>query len=336
MWFWVNSNLHDRSDSNRIIDYITESVREALVIHPEVYAAILMGSCSRGEESYYLDDAGVLQLLSDYEFTVVTNTNSIPEAANKDLIELNRKLKEEIVSPFFNLEWNFVWKKKLPLMDKRFINFEMSEAKYLICGDEGVFSLLPRINVHNLNFAELNSVVNHRLYHVLRDFSQIPEHQQKYLIARNTLDILSVVLPYEGKLICSYKKRLEQFPTKLVGTAFSDDILIRLKKSLEIKKNYSSLLYKDISVEDMLNMFIKDMQNLHDYQKVKQKGLAFSVDKRRLFKAVMKLQGKQIKKVLQRPEEEEKLFQDMMHSLRDRSFMTCDFSDRMIELYQYQ
>lgn len=332
----MNSNSHARSDGNRIIDYITESVREVLVIHPEVYAAILMGSCSRGEESYYLNETGGWELLSDYEFTVVTNTNSIPEAVNKDLTELNQKIKKEIKSPFFNLEWNFVWKKKLPLIDKRFINFEMSEAKCLICGDEGVFSLLPRVNIHNLNFAELNSVVNHRLYHVLRDFSRISEHQQKYLIARNTLDILSVVLPYEGKLICSYKKRLEQFPTKLAGAAFSEDILVRMNKSLEMKRNYSSPLYNEVSVEELLNTFVSDMQNLHDYQKVKQKGRAFAVDKRRLIKAVLKLQGKQIRLVLHRPEEEEKLFQDMMHSLRNRDFMTCDFSDRIMELYQYR
>lgn len=332
----MSGNSHTRSAGNQIIDYITARIRETLVIHPEVYAAILMGSCSRGEESYYLDDACRWQLLSDYEFTVVTNTNSISEAVNKDLTELNQKLKREIVSPFFNLEWNFVWKKKLPLMDKRFINFEMSEAKYLICGDEGVFSLLPQINVHNLNFAELNSVVNHRLYHVLRDFSRIPEHQQKYLIARNTLDILSVVLPYEGKLICSYQKRLGQFPTALAGVAFSDDILVRMNKSLEMKRNYSSPLYNEVSVEELLNTFVSDMQNLHDYQKVKQKGRAFAVDKRRLIKAVLKLQGKQIRLVLHRPEEEEKLFQDMMRSLRDRDFMTCDFSDRIMELYQYR
>lgn len=332
----MSGNSHVRYAGNQIIDYITASIRETLVIHPEVYAAILMGSCSRGEESYYLDETGVWQLLSDYEFTVVTNKNSIPESVNKDLSELNQKLKEEIVSPFFNLEWNFVWKKKLPLMDKRFINFEMSEAKYLICGDEGVFSLLPKISVCNLNFAELNSVVNHRLYHVLRDFSRISEHQQKYMIARNTLDILSVVLPYEGKLICSYQKRLEQFPTALAGTAFSDDILVRLKNSLEMKRNYSSSLYKEASVDDMLYTFVKDMQNLHDYQKTKQKGKAFSVDRRRLLKAVMKLQRKEIKKVLERPDDEEKLYQEMVNSLKNKTFMTCDFSDRVMELYQYR
>lgn len=98
----------------------------------------------------------------------------------------------------------------------------------------------------------------------------------------HTLDILSVVLPYEGMLICSYQKRLEHFPKALIGTKFSADILNRLRNCLEMKKNYSSVLYEKLDVEEMLDTFIKDMRALHEFQKEKQDGTAFSVDRRRL------------------------------------------------------
>lgn len=330
------SDSHLHSNRKNAVDLITAHVRAVLEGYQEVYAAILMGSCSRGEESYYLDAEGQWQLLSDYEFTVITNSNMIPEALDEKLKDLNSFLKKKVKSPFFNLEWNYVWKKKLPMMDKRFINFEMAEARCMICGDETVFSLFPKIDVGNLNFAELNSVVNHRLYHVLRDFTQIPEHQQKYLIARNTLDILSVVLPYEGMLICSYQKRLEHFPKALIGTKFSADILNRLRNCLEMKKNYSSVLYEKLAVEEMLDTFIEDMRALHEFQKEKQNGTAFSVDRRRLVKAVLKLRKTEIRQVLARPDEEEKLYQDMMCSLENRDFIPGNYPQRMIALYQYQ
>ena len=319
-----------------MVDKITAHVRSVLTGFQEVYAAILMGSCSRGEESYYVNADGQRQLLSDYEFTIITNSNSIPEALDEKLRGLNSSLKEEIKSPFFNLEWNYVWKKKLPMMDRRFINFEMAEARCLICGNDAVFSLFPQIDVRNLNFAELNSVVNHRLYHVFRDFAQIPEHQQKYLIARNTLDILSVVLPYEGMLICSYQKRLEHFPQALIGTSFSADILNRLRNCLEMKKNYSSALYEKLTAEEMLDTFIEDMCALHEFQKEKQGGTAFAVDRRRLVKAVLKLRKAGICQVLARPNEEEKLYQDMVRSLKGRDFISGNYPQRMMALYQYQ
>ena len=102
-----DSHLH--STGKNMVDLITAHVRAVLESCQEVYAAILMGSCSRGEESYYLDAEGQWQLLSDYEFTVITNSNMIPEALDEKLKDLNSFLKKKVKSPFFNLEWNYVW-----------------------------------------------------------------------------------------------------------------------------------------------------------------------------------------------------------------------------------
>ena len=312
---------------------ITELVRRAISGHREVYAAVLMGSCSRGEECYCQAEDGELQLLSDYEFTVVTKGRGFPKAVDTALKKLNEELKAKLQSPFFRLEWNYVWKYKLPFMDKRFIHFEMAEARFLICGNEKVFDLLPRINVKNLNYAELDSIINHRVYHVLRDYSRVSEHRKKYLIARNTLDILSVVLPYEGELICSYKKRIERLPALVTDRYFTGDLKSRLHCCLDMKMDDSSPFYEMTSADAMLSLFILDMDSLHEYMRDRQGGRAFQTDRRRVLKALSRFRFAEVKDVLERPEREEALYTDMMDEMRERIRDPDDFSPRVYELY---
>ena len=269
------------------VDLISHQVFNVLNGVGNVYAAILLGSCSRGEESYFVTEDGERQLLSDYEMIVVTKENRIPQQAEAGLRELRYNLRSRSKSPFFDLEWNYYWKRKLPFMDKRFINFEMKTAGKLICGDPKVFDLLPGITVENLNFAELDSIVNHRLYHVLKGFWGIDEHQKKYLIARNTLDITSVVLPFEGKLICSYEKRIEALPEKLCKGVFGDNIIERLNDYLEMKKDSLSAAYEKYCVDEMLELFLRDMYALYEYQKSNQMGKAFCQNKRLMLKGIL-------------------------------------------------
>ena len=55
------------------------------------------------------------------------------------------------------------------LLDKRFIFFEARESACTIYGNKSAIELFPVINIKNLNFCELNTVIIHRLYHVLRN-----------------------------------------------------------------------------------------------------------------------------------------------------------------------
>lgn len=305
---------------NLTVEYITGRVKNALDGIENVYAAVLLGSCSRGEESWFTDAQGQKQLLSDYEFMIITVKKGICEASEKRLEALRTELCWQSASPFFNLEWNYYWKNKLPFMDKRFINFEMAAARRLIIGNPSVFKIMPQINVKNLNFSELNSIVNHRLYHVLKDYAYIGGHDKKYLIARNSLDITSVVLPYEGKLICSYQKRLRAFPEQVCGDFFDPGLKNRLHNYYEMKINYSSSLYKNTDAEAMLRQFISDMKALHSYQEKKQNGNAFCINKRLLFNAFFHFRRKEFHELMKRPYEEEKLYQDMLTMLEKSDF----------------
>lgn len=302
----------------KTIGEITKLVSAVFVDVPDVFAVVLMGSCSRGEETWRTTEDGNKELMSDYEFTIFLN-NMIPRTIsllNNRLTMLNSRLKLTTSSPFFRLEWNYFHVKKVPFIDKRFINFEMKTANYLIYGNSTIFKLLPNISIKNINYSELMSIINHRLYHVLKDVHLSDEHEKKYLIARNTLDIPSIVLPLEGDLVCSYKKRISTFIDKKYDTIFENDLGSRLSSYYLMKTDYSSELYCEVAVNEMLNLFIKDMMKLHDYMCRKHHGKPFIVDKRRLLKACLKCNIRQIAYIINRPNEEEALYQYMLAKLQ--------------------
>ena len=304
-----------------------------------IYAVILLGSCSRGEESYFIAEDGERQLLSDYELMVVTEKNEIPRQAEAGLRKLRADLRSRLKSPFFDLEWNYYGKHKLPFMDKRFIHFEMKTAGKLICGNPRVFDLMPKITVKNLNFAELDSIVNHRLYHVLKSFGGIEEHQKKYLIARNTLDVTSVVLPFEGKLICSYEKRIAAFPESLCNGVFGDNMKERLNDYLAMKKDYLSAAYEKYGAAEMLEVFLRDMSALYEYQKTKQMGKAFCQNRRARLKGVLSLNRKRVSEANRRPDAEDALFHEMYALIRNKDFSRNKIdavSEKVFSLYHYR
>ena len=137
----------------RTIDEITKSVSAVFVGVPDVFAVVLMGSCSRGEETWRSAEDGNRELMSDYEFTIFLK-NMNPQTISlldNSLTELNLHLKMSTNSPFFSLEWNYFHAKRVPFIDKRFINFEMKAAKYLIYGNDAIFKLMPSISVKNIN-----------------------------------------------------------------------------------------------------------------------------------------------------------------------------------------
>ena len=86
------------------VNQISEKVRETLDGCPEVVAALLMGSCSRGEETYFVNELGERELLSDYEMLIIVHDKMDTKASDSKLKVLARELKEQSSSPCFELE----------------------------------------------------------------------------------------------------------------------------------------------------------------------------------------------------------------------------------------
>lgn len=283
-------------------------------------AIVEVGSCSRGEESYFINDYGERELLSDYEVLAVIGRGEDRTHLELQLSAIGEELKQDSNSPFFSFDYAFTPRWKLPLLDKRLIHFETREAASVVIGDKDVVFEFPTINLGNLNYSELASVVNHRLYHVIKDYASVSDRKKKYLIARNTLDIPTVVLPYFGKLICGYRERNAAMRGLEGSLPFAPGFEQRLERSLKMKLDFDSDLYAIVDSEELLDCFISDMRNLHDFLACRNGGECFIRPRRRVISSLFRFSPGGVKLALSFPMEEENIYQSMVDKLSCRSF----------------
>lgn len=313
-------------------------VAKCLKNFPDIVAALLMGSCSRGEETYFINSNGEKELLSDYEMLIIIKDKSDCSDCDKALMVLAEQLKAQSSSYCFELEWSYKKKSELRRLDKRFIFFEAKECSKIIYGNPKVLELFPRITLKNLNYCELDTIIVHRLYHVLRDTGISDEKYAKYLIARNTLDIPSVVLPLEGVLVSTYKKRIEMF-LKLPESEFiSEGLKKRLEDYLEMKKNYESELYDQYDLTVMGKWFLEDFRNLYTYQHNKQKGKTFVRNSRMLLSSIYRRNTDLFSVWMRWSEINEKLCADMFEAISSRKVYEqkiASIKETMMKLYGY-
>lgn len=321
------------------VNQISERVRETLAGCPEVVAALLMGSCSRGEETYFINGRGEQELLSDYEMLIIVHDKMDTKVSDNKLKLLARELKGQSSSPCFELEWSYKTEHQMKKLDKRFIFFEARESACTIYGNKSATELFPVINIKNLNFCELNTVIIHRLYHVLRDCLNTDEHYQQYLIARNTLDIPTAVLPLCGILQSSYEKRNATFGEYALQYGFPKGLVVRLTDYLQMKKDYNAEQYKDYSLEFMKKQFVADMKMLYEFQKEYQNGHAFRKNRRLLISAIYRRSAGLFRMCLLWEKENESLYHKMIRMIEENNISYVELNElqeEMIGIYNYK
>ena len=321
------------------VEQISDKVKGALSNCQEVIAALLMGSCARGEETYFINKNGDRELLSDYEMLIIVQDNCSVEESNRKLRTLANELKSQSWSPCFELEWSYKTIGELRKLDKRFIFFEAKESAYVICGKKEAIKMFPNITIDNLNYCELNTVLIHRLYHVIRDYMIADEHYQKYLIARNTLDLPTAILPLIGILQSTYECRNRTFRKYASEYDFSENLVDRLDDYLCMKKNYDADEYSFYTVDDMRNHFVEDMKSFYRFQKKMQNGHAFKKNNRLFLSGVYRRNIKLIRMSIQWENMNEELYKKMIYMLENGN-VTKDglksLQDEMFDIYSYR
>lgn len=303
-----------------------------------IISVLAMGSCARDEETYFTNINGQKEMMSDFEMLIITSSNAETVEISEKLSKLREKLLEIRHSQSFDLEWSFKNVNQLKMLDKRFIFFETKAAGKIIYGENSILNHFPDINLHNLNYCELNTVIIHRLYHVARDLASKDEQYKKYLIARNSLDFATAFLPLAGILTATYTRRMAELEKIAEKYKIPDDLIHRQRNYLVMKKDYSSKLYNAYQFSDMLQDFYQDFQLLKYLQCQLQSGVLFRNGKRRLLSALYHGNIKSLKLYLQ--------WQNSLNMLCDELFMTiaCEnvqeqdltkIKTQMMELFGY-
>jgi len=203
----MNATKAAWDEITRVAD-ILRSIPEASVL--------LLGSAARGElaEGWI---GGRREVFSDYEFMVVTahRVDSRTRAEIQRRVDtLRRSLGYR--NPLFHIDVTWQQRDRLPRLPPTIFTFELKENARLLAGPD-IRPHIPIVTLANLNRYKTNDILHNRLWAVLLyipsafirgRMSELEEITTGYLLARNALDLSTVLLPMQGILLPTYRQRI--------------------------------------------------------------------------------------------------------------------------------
>jgi predicted nucleotidyltransferase len=177
---------------------------------------LLLGSAARGELAEGVI-GGQHEVFSDYEFMVVT-PRRLPIAQQRRLRQAAETLARGFGyrNPLFHVDVTFRERGRLSRMPRTIFTFELKCNARVVSGPD-VRDLLPDVNLDNLDWRDTNEILSRRLWAILHAmpvaFAQgknegLLEVAMSYLLARNALDLSTVLLPRQGVLLPTYRERV--------------------------------------------------------------------------------------------------------------------------------
>ena len=174
---------------------------------------ILLGSLSRGEATWTVKNNRV-ELLSDIEFFTV-----YPSGFSK-FIEFDAEVEKaaclelgDIKSDLFHIDNTWVEEKNLSRLERKLLTYDAQECGITVVGRD-VKNKLPKINIKNINLEDIKDILIHRIFFVLyygeKVKNQNSVQEYRYLLAKNSLDLMTVLLANEGILVSGFRKKLQE------------------------------------------------------------------------------------------------------------------------------
>ena len=244
----------------RAIDSYFESLSRYNDEHFEgKLSVMLLGSLSRGEATWVKDGEND-KMLSDIEYFTI-----YPEGftAFDEYNEMCEKAKNEAFgnqkSSLFHIDNPFVRKEALNNMERKLITYDAKCMGKTVVGEDCV-KLLPEITVENINLFDIKDILTHRVFYVLyygkemREMNK--EDEYKYLLAKNSLDLMTVILVGRGILASGFIKRYEIIKTLDISAEWKAYFGYCLSLKLS---EYSGCYY---TVNEMEGIFIEIVKSL--------------------------------------------------------------------------
>ena len=175
-------------------------------------SVLLLGSLSRGEGTWQTTDTGV-RMLSDIEyFTVYPDGFSDFDAFTDFSKEAQREVFADQDSTLFHIDNTFVRRESLPRMERKLLTYDAARMGKTVVGEDCV-SLFPAITAENINLCDIRDILTHRVFSVLH--YGLPMRREgdmegyRYSLAKNSLDLMTVLLVADGQLESGFIRRLE-------------------------------------------------------------------------------------------------------------------------------
>ena len=177
---------------------------------------LLLGSLSRGEGTWQPTETGA-RLLSDIEYFTIYPEGFDDFATFTDYAkEVQREVFADQDSSLFHIDNTFVCYSSLPRLERKLLTYDAACMGRTVVGEDYV-SLLPTITVENINLCDIRDILTHRVFSVLH--YGLPMKREgdmegyRYSLAKNSLDLMTVILVAHGLLESSFVRRLELVKT---------------------------------------------------------------------------------------------------------------------------
>ena len=222
-------------------------------------SVILLGSLSRGEATWIETEGGFL-MVSDIEFFTVYDAGFTGFAAFKRAIdEAARHHFTEQRSVLFHVDNTFVCRQRLATMERKLLTYDAKQMGKTVVGRDAV-CFLPEIDLTNINLWDIRDILTHRtfavLYYGLPLKEQGETEQYRYCLAKNSLDLMTVLLACHGKLASGFINRLALVKQLPIDDAVKD----YFEYCLSIK--LSSACAHAYTVEQMEKQFVQLVKQL--------------------------------------------------------------------------
>ena len=216
-------------------------------------SVILLGSLSRGEGTWIFQD-GKYIMVSDIEFFTVYSQKSELLKKYEDYIQdYAKEVLSEHISDLFHVDNSFIYKEDVSKLEKKLLIYDAIKFGKCVVGNN-IMDRFSDININNINLYDIKDILTHRIFSVLYYGIPLKEQknniQYKYSIAKNSLDIMTVILVQRGILESGFINRFEKIKDLDIDT----DIKNYFSYCLSIKLGETSE-YK-YSIEDMEKIFI--------------------------------------------------------------------------------
>ena len=179
-------------------------------------SVLLLGSLSRGEGTWHETENGY-RLLSDIEYFTIYPDGFDGCIAFSDFEkEAQREVFADLDSALFHVDNTFVRRESLHCMERKLLTYDAVKMGKTVVGEDCI-PLLPTITVENINLCDIRDILTHRVFSVL--YYGLPMKKAgdmdgyRYSLAKNSLDLMTVLLVSRGLLESGFVRRMELIKT---------------------------------------------------------------------------------------------------------------------------
>jgi hypothetical protein len=173
---------------------------------------LLLGSLSRGEATWRQTEDGHTQMLSDIEFfTIYPDGFSQFSMFDADLKHASEEVFGTNNLSLFHIDNTYVNKSTLHRMERKLLIYDAKVFGKCVVGED-ILGLIPEVTVKNINWCDIWDIMTHRVFSVL--YYGFPfkrqgmENEYRYSLAKNSLDLMTVILVANKRLESGFERRL--------------------------------------------------------------------------------------------------------------------------------